>query len=316
MPTFDGYWHGKEKAVITSCSKEWQPALHQEWLKIVTQAFEVYFTARKNLDKCTDSKLTKSMRDDLEYCANVGCNRLLSGVLGLKEAFEHLAKNNGCWSDPIGTYEVMPFYHQKEWSVYKPYWVHGHRAGVRFMEAFDEKTKEGIDALAKLQAQIQKLQGVKDKAGKLTEREARSTAEILKTIKEISEKVEKTLWWVAQAEQLAEVAEASAKIKAFAENLEKCSRYIEKFNTPAGKALGKGTAIADDIVKGYDTYQRATAAGMSEGAAATLATLQKAMEYVPVFGKLYAEVLGGIPNTTDMIQKRSDELKEVMDRVF
>jgi len=311
MPTFENYWDGITKADIppNKSSSEWQTGLHQEWLKILIRSFDIYYTSRKNVKQCSDLKKRKSMVADLEACADAG-STIRSGVFSVKEAFKHLASNDGCWKETIALNQTK-FYHEKDWSIFKTFWKQGHRAGVNFMEAFDEKTKEGIDALAKFQAHAQKLQGLSQKAEKLAEKEARSAAETLKTIKECSEKVEKLLWLTARAEEIAEVAEVAGKIKTFADNVEKCSKYVESFN----KSLATGFSVADDVTKGYDTYRRATAAGLSEGAAATIAALQKAVEFVPIFGELYSEVLGGIPETTDMIQKRNDELKLAMQQL-
>jgi hypothetical protein len=321
MPTFDNYWNGDTLAVIQSSSTEWQPALRQQWLEIVSQSFEVYFNARNNLKRCTDSRRRRALQDNLESCAYEGCSRFLTGVLGLQEAFEHLVKTNGRWCDPIGTYQLMPFYHQQEWSVYKPYWTHGHRAGVRFMEAFDNKTKEGIDALVKFQSQAQKLASLNEKTGraeKLSAGESRSVVEILKSIHEVSEKVEDALWWIAKFEDIAEVAKVSGKIKEFAEKVEKCAHYVEIFNKPVAEAFSKATSVTDKIGDACDNYKRAkeTNPNLSDGEAASIAVLQKAMEYVPIFGTLYAEVIGGIPNTTEMVQRRANELNDAMQRLF
>src|SRR5208283_1505193 len=316
MPSFDSFWLGQEKAVIRSTSNEWNSGLHQEWLKIVTQSFEIYYTARTNLKQCSDYKLQKAMKEDLESCANEGCSRFISGVQCIKEAFEHLAKNNGRWADPIGTFTDMPFYHQQDWSIYKPYWLKGHRAGVRFMEAFDKKTKEGIDALEKFKSEAKKLEGLKNKAVTEQKKEARSIAEVLKTIKEASEKVEKVLYWTAKAEDIAEVAKVSGKIKEFTEMVHEGAGYVESVQAPVGKALKTGIKAGDEIVKGYELYRRATEAGLSEGEAASIAILERAAQEVPIFGELFAEVLSGVPNTTAMVQAHADELKEAMQRLF
>ena len=43
--------------------------------------------------------------------------------------------------------------------------------------------------------------------------------------------------------------------------------------------------------------------------------MQAAIEKVPVFGTLYATVLGGIPNTTEMVQNHANELKVAMQQL-
>src|SRR5579862_5481492 len=119
MPNLDAYLSGKEKAVIdpNMVSDEWKSALHQEWLKILTFSFELYYTARNNLEKCPDLKRRQAMKDDLESCAEDGCHCWMSGVLGLKEGFEHLAKNRGRWTDKI-TLSITKWYHKQDWSVF------------------------------------------------------------------------------------------------------------------------------------------------------------------------------------------------------
>jgi len=321
MPTFERYWSGEELAVIESNSSEWNGGLRQEWLKIVTFSFELFQNARRNIKQCPDYKRREALSDDLENCANEGCSRFVSGVLGLREAFEHLAKTNGRWCDPIGRFQLMPFYHEQPWSLFKPYWHHGHRAGVRFMEAFDNKTKEALEAFANLQNQAEELKKKSENAERLTARESGAIAKTLETIKTASDKVEEVLWWTAQAEDLEKVKELQKKIpvfKAAVERFEKYAHIAETINKPIHEVFEKADKVTEKIGDACENYRRAkeTNPQLSDGEAASIAVLQKAMEYVPVFGTLYAEVIGGIPNTTAMVQKHADDLKEAMQRLF
>jgi tetratricopeptide (TPR) repeat protein len=321
MPTFEDYWSGKDLAEIESNSSEWDGAARQEWLKIIKFSFEVFQNARTNIKQCPDYNRQKALNEDLESCANEGCSRFLSGVLGLKEAFEHLAKNKGRWCDPIGRFQLMPFYHEQPWSLYKPYWHHGHRAGVRFMEAFDNKTKEGLEAVAKMQSQAEELKNKTEHAEKLTARESGAIAKTLETIKAASDKVEQVLWWTSQAKELDKVKELQKKIPAFKAAVEKYEKYAhiaETINKPISEVFEKADKVTDKIGEACENYQRAKEINpqLTDGEAASIAILQKAMEYVPVFGTLYAEVIGGIPNTTAMVQQHADDLKEAMQRLF
>jgi hypothetical protein len=233
------------------------------------------------------------------------------GLLGPEASSRpsHFAKY-GNWTD-----DALDVYYAKPWSLWSgiDHYTKGVTAGVNFLTAFDAKCQKSMEAILAFESQAQKLNDAGE-LDKLTEEGVRSRgvriAEIIKDIHEKAEDAEKFLWWTARSTEALDSLrfafgsdwEAFAKA---AEACEKCHGYLEKFGGP----LGKGVGAADNIVKGYETYQRATRAGFSEGAAAAIATLQKAMEFVPVFGELYANVLGAVPEITQLAQNHVDEIR-------
>jgi hypothetical protein len=307
MPSFNDYWLAREKAFVKpeQC-RAWKnlDAFHQNSLDCLNKAFETYYIARKNLELCQDSKEKGPMVSELEECAKVGGSWII-GSRSLKQAFEHFAKY-GNWTD-----DALDVYYAKPWSLWSgiDHYTKGVTAGVNFLTAFDAKCQKSMEAILAFESQAQKLNDAGE-LDKLTEEGVRSRgvriAEIIKDIHEKAEDAEKFLWWTARSTEALDSLrfafgsdwEAFAKA---AEACEKCHGYLEKFGGP----LGKGVGAADNIVKGYETYQRATRAGFSEGAAAAIATLQKAMEFVPVFGELYANVLGAVPEITEPCRRNS-----------
>jgi len=273
------YWDGTIQANLRG------DQVHTEWarkagggnrVKILNVAFRIFYNARqqiKNLPLASRSAATR----DLEFCANKGWG---FGVHSLAEAFDHMSRGNGEWSDENQTYRgTQPYYCCPDWfvQIYVP------NAADNFLKHIDVKLKEAKKSADAMLDAAKALPDAIEKSG-----DWKRVHDILDTIKETAEWSNRLLLFKLPMDEVAEKLGESAE-------------HIATGIAEGVKALGK-------IATAIETYDRATAAGMSRPAGAALGALQALMEEVPVFGEAYAAVIGGIPYTAQFLQERHDQV--------
>jgi hypothetical protein len=290
----------------------------------LNQVFEIYFIARSNLDRSYELGITSNqkwaMRKELEECADNGWRSSWIGWGGrvncLRHAFEHLVKNHGGWTETYsGSYKPDP---PKPWSPYQPSTLHGGiyapTAVMNFMDAFDGILEKSVKAVGELKAQAQRLERESlrkfaDKfrhGGESAQKSAAKESELeLKEIVEKAETIHKGLVLTATGSQLLYIGKKwTDTLAEFGEAIEKYDKVVDQF-TKIGN-------VGNDLVEGVNTYSNAQNAGMSDGAAATLAVLERALKFVPVLGEGYAEVIAGMPATAGFVRDRAENLKIAM----
>lgn len=99
MPTKSDYLYARHKAVLTldQVSADWGSGSHcATRLDLANTAFDIYYRAMRNIQAVQDPTHRSRMQDKLIAARQSGFGW---GVNDLEEAFEHLADNNGTWSD-------------------------------------------------------------------------------------------------------------------------------------------------------------------------------------------------------------------------
>jgi len=323
------YFDGKAQAELTlaRAPQYWRQNIPGV-IDNLNQAFETYYTARSNVSRCTELGFTWdqrwAMQKELEECADNGwrasyyCLGFRSHIHCLRHAFEHFVENHDGWAEKESS--VSGYKPGHPWSPYQPSATHGGInapvAVQNFIDAFDSKLEEAMNAEEELKTKVQSMQ--KEGLGKLAYRfrqgesaQKHAAKESEKNLAEIIEKVEKInkrLCYTATWAQLQYCGKRwTDTVAELGESLEKCNKVVEQFIT-----VGK---VGNDLVEGVTTYSNAQNSGMSDGAALTLAVLERAMKCVPVLGDGYAEVVAGIPATAGFVRERAENLKQCMQRL-
>lgn len=133
MPNASSYRNGTEKAslaasdITASWADDDRLSGH---LQVANRAFDLYHTAITNIHQVPDSDQRSRMQEKLSNAARSGWGW---GVSDLNEAFEHLADNNGKWSDNnVKSYMGGPNKCINEMLIKGP------SAAVNFLNAADE----------------------------------------------------------------------------------------------------------------------------------------------------------------------------------
>src|ERR1700689_4163499 len=98
------YYHGVLQATVD------QKDVRAAWisnprsgkgLTLLNKAFEIYHNAWEAIRRVTDSKMNEALISSLDKAANAGRgpSSYFGTVNSLADAFSHLEKNNGCWTD-------------------------------------------------------------------------------------------------------------------------------------------------------------------------------------------------------------------------
>ena len=283
------YWNGSEHAVLKKedVSADWIKA---RWgakgLGATNKAFCLWYHGRKTVTETGSS----AMRKSLEECGYTGWG---VGVNDLDEAFKHLEKNGGRWTD--NTTSSFGSYNGKRGD----YTGSGnglyigsesiHPSISSFLTAVDKALADMKNAMHTYQKQCQALQ-----AAKVTPQSPKSDWEKVKKnvdlIKGTAEKISKYAW-LAPATIEANLPMTSSnlahmkKASDFTDALTKRADQTVKFADAVGK-IHDALTLYTEATKTFDGNQKV---GVAFGA------LSIALTYVPVLGGFYGEIVKRIP---------------------
>jgi hypothetical protein len=261
------YWMGTKQASLRAdqVTAKWiSDPTCRVGLEVLNKAFEIFYCSRKSIQACPHSADRAALTVELEDAANSGWG---FGVHDMDDAFAHLEKNKGGWTD--GLTEQC-----RSWSIYQVHLGWAPTSAVNFLTALDKKVEESRNAADAL---------IKD---------ANNLPDILGQSQKDWNKVHETL-------------ENMKKRTGWAKRILCFKPVAKKVGDGAGEmagAVGDGVEALDGIASAIEDYDRATRAGMSRNEALALTALKKIAEKVPVFGEGYAAVIGGIPNTMELVR--------------
>lgn len=197
-----------------------------------------------------------------------------SGVQDLDDAFEHLIANNGKWT---GSHTSN--YYGGPGKIFKPanMILEAPTAAVNFLNSVDDKMTTLREAIAQFNTQAQQVaqaQQANDWA---------KASKALKDIKDYGGKAKHLLWWAPKAKIVVERASSFAGI------------------------LGEFTSA-------LDLYERGLQAGLPREVSASLVALRTAMQFVPVLGSMYGQIVDGIPGLVEWFKNLNEEYFRRIDR--
>lgn len=282
------YWNGTEHAVLrkSDVRANWINASQgARGLKVTNKAFCIWYHARQTTRKASDRKMTKSLVD----CGTTGCG---FGVDDLEEAFAHLIKNNGKWTDNTST----SFMYNGKSGDYT-----GSGRGLhiphdsmppscsRFLGAVDKVLPKLQTAMRSYQTQCAALQSIRLKPTS-PKSDWEKLNENLGKMKKAAEKVSKYAWLAPPVLtfKLPSNTAGWKTIRSVEEATEKLSRRMDqsvKFLDAVGK-INDSLTIYVQATQAFDGDRRMGVA---------FAGLSLALTYVPVLGGFYGEIVKRIP---------------------
>lgn len=282
--------------------------------RFINKAFEVHWTARTNIKKLDDKIRRDAMLKTLEEVSDSGgWDFPPLEPTSLNQAFKEVAKYSRWYCTTPGSFAPKDY----------PYWdtdtdlrLLGNRspkAAANFFKAFDEKLADGEKAHESLWEQLKIVAEVaKSSIERPSRDQAHKAEQAMKIIKEAHEKAEQYVWWTTKAVDVTATmvyawTKETSRLSKMMEIVEKCSEGSEGLTSAVSKALWVFEK-PDEIKDRFESMQ----GSLGRGAAATLALLPEVLEYVPVFGKLYAEAFKGVPQLVDMLEERNRQLQLAM----
>jgi hypothetical protein len=196
------------------------------------------------------------------------------GVQDLDDAFEHLIANGGRWTD-----SHTSNYYGGPGKIFKPanMILEAPTAAVNFLDSVDDKMKSLREAIAQFSSQAQQV----TQAQQANDWARASTA--LNGIKDYGGRVKYLLWWAPRARMV-----------------------VERANSFAG--------ILGEFTSALDLYQRGLQAGLPREVSASLVALRTAMQFVPVLGSMYGQIVDGIPGLVEWFRNLNEEYFRRIDR--
>jgi len=143
------WWDGtdKLKLSLSQIEAKWGQQDHSlTRLEILNKAFEIYYLSIQGYFSCSDSNQANQMWKELNVAAKEGWGR---GVSDLKEAFNHVDKNNGVWRDN----NLENYYGGDPGDLFQYPLIDAPEAAVNFIEKMEEKTAKLIKIMQKFEKQ-------------------------------------------------------------------------------------------------------------------------------------------------------------------
>lgn len=275
------YWNGTEHAVLkkTDVQAGWiNTPYGSKGLKATNKAFCIWYHGRKTTNDAFSALMTRSLED----CGKTGWGM---GVNDLEEAFAHLIKNNGKWTDNTSSsfmYNGKVGGGMIDSSSIPP-------SITEFLTAVDKMLPKLEAAMKTYQTECAQLQSIK-----LLPSSPKSDWEKMNKnlgkIKSAAEKVSNYAW-LAPPVLTANVPNTSAGWKTI-NSVQDATEKLTKRMDQTVKFLGAVGKITD----GLTMYVQATQAFQGDKRmGVAFAGLSLALTYVPVLGGFYGEIVKQIP---------------------
>lgn len=265
MSSYYEWWEGRERLQLSpsEIDADWARGEHSgEAISLLNKAFDVFYQARRGIAACPDSDMAYAMTQELEDAATTGCG--IGGPDDLKEAFQHVEKNNHRWTDNA----TRNYYGGTDKLYSQNLCVTAPKAAVKFLDAMEAKLTKLKDYAGDLGKQAVVLRQATQGST-----EQWSWEQIGKALKEIESKggkAKKFLFWAPSS-----VTGPLGQVVDFVSVLGK---------------VHDGATYAADI---YAVYRHKGTGEVVSHIALDAAIY--AVGYVPILGSFYAQALRMIP---------------------
>jgi hypothetical protein len=254
---YHAYWDG------TSCAVLSRELIEPKWrdndvsIKFTNSSFAFYYRSRNNIAKCTNKKQQALMLQELTDAANYKGWGVLADSSG---------KVHNLWESfqhlaANGCWRDPGTYYY-DGNSYSPIWTGGVEVVPLGPMRFAYRTNEKFTTLAK------QLEKHAELAKSLQQRTAEGLQSTLSKIQTLAENIAPYLWVVPQGLETP-VVEWAEKGLSFLDYVNKFTEFLSMGMTPCA-IPGKGSSV-------------------------TLAGLNLAASYVPIFGQFYSEAIKSIP---------------------
>lgn len=265
MSSYYEWWEGRERLQLapSEIAADWAGKEH--WLQslsLLNKAFDVFYQARRGIAACPDSDMAYEMTKELEDAATEGCG--FGGPDDLKEAFQHVEKNQHRWTDNT----TRIYFGGTDKLFSETLVVEAPKAAVLFLNAMEDKLTKLRDITSDLEKQNRVLQQAAQ--GSTEQWNWEQMGKALKEIEKKGGKAKKYLWWAPSS-----VTGPLGQGVSFVSALRK---------------IHDGATYAADL---YAVYcHKGSGEVISE---VTLDVAVYALGYVPILGSFYGEALRMIP---------------------
>jgi hypothetical protein len=281
------YWEGQQRAVVTSFNYSDYGVDANRSMEAINLAFAAYFAGMQYVKALNLAKAGAGAKPlaDLRDAASSGWG---FGVHDLEDAFRHVAKSNGTWTD---TNNAQYFGSFGKFSSFVPL------AAANFFKAIDARIAA---ARALQQKQSAAKQAIEGAAGPDAKPVWVALAGHVKTVGEGLGEFEKYMWLIP-----ATIASKSTNM-AFtaADHLE----VVEKVNEFAGVFL----TAASETKSACESFDNAMRAGYATREAVLLTGLQRLAGFLPVLGDFYSQAIGLIPTVSEIMTTIAEHKAEML----
>ena len=186
------YWNGTRQASLerSQISASWAApgvAYSGRSIALANRAFEIYYQSHQRISACDEANHRTQMLNSLHDAARSGWGR---GIEDLEEAFEHLTRNGGRWTD-----SATSNYYGGPQKVFQGALTEGPVSCVNFLNAVDSKMTELKRILEQYRTQVQRISQAEQQDDWTT------VGNVLTQVKDWGERAKPFLWWAPNAER-------------------------------------------------------------------------------------------------------------------
>ncbi len=276
------YWDGDEHAVLKKedVSASWGSG-HPRRIDAANRAFCIWYHGQKTLSENVTSKSWSLMFKSMNDCGRTGWG---FGVSDLEEAFDHLIKNNGKWTD-----NNTANYYGGKGKSYKWGLISDVPEGcANFLTAVDNQLPKLKKAITEYQKSCQALQTIKLTKSPSDWEKVKTHVDNIKTSIDYGVK---PLTWIMPATITAHLPINSNTLPRM--------NNIEDLADGIYSRAGKAVTFLDTVGKIHDCmtiYVDATKAFDGDRrVGVAFAALSYALTFVPVLGGFYGAIVQKIP---------------------
>ena len=301
------YWTGEKHAKLTKelIDADWKEGRYGDnRIKAVNRAFCIWYWGRK----AANDAGSQAMHQSLEECGTSGWG---FGVSDLEDAFNHLERKSGYWTDNDTTTLNCLGAYVTEVPV----------AIESFLSAVDSIDEQIGSAMSDTQEKCITLSGLNltstDPAKmEIADADLYNAKKAMKDISKIGKAVE-TNMWRSQGKVVVKVplVEGGMNMNVMVDGPESDFARMRQVGSTVFKTLSFAATVLE-IKRSAELYTKADQVFDDKKVAAALAGMSLALSFVPVLGSFYGEIVNRIPelahnweifikNYTDKIDRAS-----------
>ena len=291
MSNAEQYWTGGRKAHLTAADvtpKKIREHSHFQFaLAVMNNAFDIFYSARQMIKEVHDSQTKRSMTRELESAGRTGWGM---GINDLNEAFGHLARTGGKWTD-----DNEGWGSNMGWFSAGKVGGHSRGTGIGYVH-IPVSIANFLDALTGKSAKLNKdLQTFRQK-GSVVIQKVTVGDQVLPKVG--------TPEWNQFGNTLKDVSQVNDGLKCL---LWLASVSKQSRTRISSEHLGTVLGTIGKVRSAVDNFDKAARAGMDAVEAAAFTAICEGIGAIPVLGSFYQEAFGLIPGIMTGMQSIVDK---------
>ncbi len=264
-------------------------------IQVINEAFRLYYRYRRAIEPLSRTNWNAywAMWRELEDAGDTGWG---IGVCDLDDAFDHLIRNGGRWTDE----NTKPYWGLNLPSVYRQQIFDAPMAAANFLTAVNGKLRR----LANL---LDRYRNVAQRPGEVQGK--------LRELREIAEEAQ-TLAWILPEEGTPE--DLYDRLIEGLDRLNQAVEVLETMGVGFRRSVQTVLTVSDWLTRADEaarTFVSAREAGMDSRVAAAWAVLGQAVSYVPVLGGFYSEIVNQAPGLVAGFRRLVQDYTRRIDRL-